>query len=42
MKLNTLEKLLHVLQTEENEITVKDEVREAALLPLDRMLALAR
>ena len=42
MKLNTLEKLLHVLQTEENEITVSDELRESALVPLDRMLELAR
>ena len=42
MKLNTLEKLLHVLQTEENEITVCDELKESALVPLDRMLELAR
>lgn len=42
MKLNTLEKVLHVLQTEENEIVVDDEVREASLIPLDRMLELAR
>ena len=42
MKLNTLDKLLHTLKTEENEIVVTDELREAALLPLDRMLELAR
>ncbi len=42
MKLNTLEKLLHVLQTEENEITVSSDLRESALAPLDRMLELAR
>ena len=42
MKLNTLEKLLHVLKTEENEITVDDELRESSLVPLDRMLELAR
>ncbi len=42
MKLNTLEKLLHALQTEENEITVSDELRRSALVPLDRMLELAR
>ena len=42
MKLNTLEKLLHVLRTEENEITVCDELKESALVPLDRMLELAR
>lgn len=42
MKLNTLEKLLHVLKTEENEIKVSDELRESALIPLDKMLELAR
>ncbi len=42
MKLNTLEKLLHILRTEENEITVSDDLRRAALVPLDRMLELAR
>ena len=42
MKLNTLEKLLHVLKTEENEITVDDDLRESSLVPLDRMLELAR
>ncbi len=42
MKLNTLEKLLHVLQTEENEIKVDSDLRAAALVPLDRMLELAR
>ena len=42
MKLNTLEKLLDVLQTEENEVKVSKELREAALIPLDRMLVLAR
>ena len=42
MKLNTLEKLLYVLETEENEITVDDEIRERALLPLEKMLELGR
>lgn len=42
MKLNTVEKLLHVLKTEENEVLVTDECKEAALVPLDRMLAIAR
>ena len=42
MKRNTLERVLHVLQTEENEITVDDGVRAAALKPLERMLMLAR
>ncbi len=42
MKRNTLERLLHVLKTEENEITVSSDLREAALVPLNRMLELAR
>ena len=42
MKLITPEKVLHVLKTEENEVFVSDEVREKALLPLDRMLELAK
>ena len=42
MKRNTLENLLHVLQTEENEVHMNGDVSEAALAPLDRMLELAR
>lgn len=42
MKLNTVEKVLHVLKTGENEVLVSDEVREKAMKPLDRMLELAR
>lgn len=42
MKLNTLERLLRVLETEENEITVSAELRRAALAPLDKMLEMAR
>ena len=42
MKLITPEKVLHVLKTEENEVFVSDDVREKALLPLDRMLELAK
>ena len=42
MKLNTAEKILHVLQTGENEVHVSDEVREGALKPLNRMLELAK
>ena len=42
MKLNTLEKLLHVLETEENNIELDDEVRQKALLPLDKMLEIAK
>ena len=42
MKLNTLDKLLKVLETEENAIEVDEETRERALLPLNRMLELAK
>lgn len=42
MKYNTLEKLLHVLITEENEVTANDELRETSLVPLNAMLELAR
>lgn len=42
MKLNTLEKLLQVLTTEENEVTANDELRETSIVPLNAMLELAR
>ena len=42
MKLNTLEKLLKVLETEANPIEVDEESRERALVPLNRMLELAK
>lgn len=42
MKQNTLEGILHVLETEENEIVVDEETRKRALLPLEKMLELAR
>ena len=42
MKLNTLDKLLKVLETEENPIEVDEETRERALLPLNSMLELAK
>ncbi len=42
MKLNTLDKLLKVLETEENPIEIDKEIRERAKLPLDRMLELAK
>lgn len=42
MKLNTPEKLLHVLKTGENEIKVNKTKREKALLPLKRMLESAK
>ena len=42
MKLNTLDKLLKVLETEENPIEVDEETRERALVPLNRMVELAK
>ena len=42
MKLNTLEKLLSVLKKEDNEITISEEIRNKALLPLERMLELGK
>lgn len=41
MKLNTVENLLHVLQTGENAVEISEELRQKALIPLDRMLELA-
>lgn len=42
MKLNTLEKVLDVLEQENRVVEVGREVRERALLPLERMLELAK
>ena len=42
MKLNTLEKLLRVLETEENQIEISQEIIEKATLPLNKMLELAK
>ena len=42
MKLNTLEAVLTVLQNEDNEVFVEDSVRNGALLPLEKMLELAK
>lgn len=42
MKLITLEKVLHVLKTGENEIQVTEERRENSRKPLERMLELGR
>lgn len=42
MKLNTLEAVLSVLQNEDNEVVVKNSVRTGALLPLEKMLELAK
>ena len=42
MKFVTLEKVLHVLENETNVVTVSEELLEKALLPLERMLELAK
>ncbi len=42
MKRITPEKILRVLQTGENAVTVSEELRRGALLPLERMLELAK
>lgn len=42
MKLNTVEKVCHVLKTGENEVQVNGEVRNGSLAPLDSMLELAK
>lgn len=42
MKLNTIEKVLHVLKTGENEMKLPEALCERAVAPLDRMLALAK
>lgn len=40
MKLNTLSSVLSVLEKEDKEVTVGEEVRKGALLPLEKMLKL--
>lgn len=42
MKKNTLEKILHVLESGENEVQVTEELRKASVKPLERMLELAK
>lgn len=42
MKLNTLEKVLHVLRTGENAVELSTETCKRAVLPLDKMLELAK
>ena len=42
MKLNTLEAVLSVLLNEDKEVIVDDAVRIGSLLPLERMLELAK
>ncbi len=40
MKLNTLEAVLSVLEKEDKEVTISEDIRQRALIPLDRMLEL--
>ena len=42
MKLNTLEKLLKVLESEENAIEISEDTMKKAILPLNKMLELAK
>ncbi len=42
MKLNTLERVLSVLEKEDRTVEVSEDVRQKALIPLDRMLELAK
>lgn len=42
MKLNTIEKVLKVLENDENQVEVNEDVRIKALLPLDKMLELGK
>jgi quinolinate synthase len=38
MAMNSLEKLVHVLETGANEIHIDEEIRKKAVLPIQRML----
>jgi quinolinate synthase len=42
MRLNTLEKLWHCLETMAPEINLDEEIRQRALAPIERMLAMSR
>lgn len=42
MKLNTLEAVLSVLEKEDKEVTVDEDIRQGALIPLERMLELGK
>lgn len=42
MKLNTLENILSVLEKEDKEIIISEDIRSKALIPLDKMLELAK
>ncbi len=42
MRLNTLEKLWHCLETMAPEVELEEEIRQRALVPIERMLAMSR
>lgn len=42
MKLNTLKNVLSVLENENNEVIISEDIREKALIPLERMLELGK
>jgi len=42
MKLNTIESVLSVLKNEDNTVEISEDIRRKALIPLDRMLELAK
>lgn len=42
MKLNTLENILKTLENEENEVIIAEEIRQRALVPLEKMLECAK
>ena len=42
MKLNTLEKILSVLEKEDKVVEIDEATRKKALVPLDRMLECAK
>lgn len=42
MKLNTLARVLEVLEKEDNVVEISEEVRKKALIPLDRMLEIVK
>lgn len=42
MKLNTLESILSVLENEDRTVEISEDIRQRALIPLDRMLELAK
>lgn len=42
MKLNTLQNVLSVLENENNEVIISEDIKEKALIPLERMLELGK